>query len=112
MESKLPIIAKKRKIFDMLRKQNLLIIEGETGSGKSTQFPQILCEFYELFDKPDAKPVLITQPRKLATRSLAERVGKEMGEGVGGFVDYVASAGKSPNPSAKIIFKLDRLVLD
>ena len=45
LESQLPIIGKKRKIFEMLNndKQNLLIIEGETGSGKSTQFPQILC---------------------------------------------------------------------
>jgi HrpA-like RNA helicase len=45
LESKLPIIGKKRQIFEMLKnqKQNLLIIEGETGSGKSTQLPQILC---------------------------------------------------------------------
>ncbi len=54
----------------------------------------------------------MTQPRRLATRSLAERVAKEMGENVGGFVDYVASAGRTVNPKAKIIFKLDRLVLD
>ena len=54
----------------------------------------------------------MTQPRKLATRSLAERVAMEMGERVGDFVDYVASAGKSASKCAKIIFKLDRLVLD
>lgn len=35
-----------------------------------------------------------------------------MSENVGGFVDYVASAGKKVNPEAKIIFKLDRIVLD
>lgn len=35
-----------------------------------------------------------------------------MGENVGDFVDYVASAGKSANKNAKIIFKLDRIVLD
>lgn len=72
----------------------------------------MLCEYYELFDKPGSKPVLVTQPRRLATRSLAERVAKEMGESVGGFVDYVASAGKNVNHKAKIIFKLDRIVLD
>jgi ATP-dependent helicase HrpA len=71
-----------------------------------------LCEFYKLFDDPNAKPVLVTQPRRLATRSLAERVAKEMGENVGDFVDYVASAGKSANKNAKIVFKLDRIVLD
>jgi HrpA-like RNA helicase len=72
----------------------------------------MLCEYYELFDNPSAKPVLVTQPRRLATRSLAERVAIEMGENVGGFVDYMASAGKRVNPKAKIVFKLDRLVLD
>lgn len=112
LESRLPIVAKKRKIFDMLRKQNLLIIEGETGSGKSTQLPQMLCEYYQLFDNPSAKPVLVTQPRRLATRTLAERVAKEMGEMVGGFVDFVASAGRKANKNAKIIFQLDRIVLD
>lgn len=35
-----------------------------------------------------------------------------MGENVGNFVDYVASANKNANKDAKIIFKLDRLVLD
>ena len=114
LESQLPIIGKKRKIFEMLNnnKQNLLIIEGQTGSGKSTQFPQLLCEYYRLFDNPDAKPVLVTQPRRLATRSLAERVAKQMGQFVGDFVDYVASAGKTVKPQAKIVFKLDRIVLD
>jgi HrpA-like RNA helicase len=43
LESKLPIIGKKRRIFELLKHQNLLIIEGETGSGKSTQLPQMLC---------------------------------------------------------------------
>jgi HrpA-like RNA helicase len=112
LESKLPIVTKKRKIFEMLKMQNLLIIEGETGSGKSTQLPQMLCEYYNLFDSRSSKPVLVTQPRRLATRTLAERVAKEMGEEVGGFVDYVASAGKKVSSAARIIFKLDRLVLD
>ena len=35
-----------------------------------------------------------------------------MGEQVGGFVDYVASSGKKANKDAKIVFKLDRLILD
>jgi hypothetical protein len=43
---------------------------------------------------------------------LADRVAKEMGENIGGFVDYVASVGRKAKATAKIIFKLDRLVLD
>jgi HrpA-like RNA helicase len=70
----LPILTRKKEIFELLKKNNLIILEGETGSGKSTQLPQMLCEYYEIFDNPNAKPVLVTQPRRLATRSLAERV--------------------------------------
>lgn len=71
LNSKLPIISRKRQIFEILNKTNLLILEGETGSGKSTQLPQMLCEYYKIFENEKALPVLITQPRKLATRSLA-----------------------------------------
>ena len=72
----------------------------------------MLCEYYKLFENAKALPVLVTQPRKIATRSLAERVAEELEEKGGSFVDYVASGTKSANPKAKIIFKLDRLVLD
>ena len=54
----------------------------------------------------------MTQPRKLATRTLAERVATEMEESLHNFVDYQASENTTINENAKIIFKLDRLVLD
>lgn len=57
-------------------------------------------------------PVLITQPRRLATRTVAERVAYEMEEKIGDFVDYATSAHKKVAPSAKIVFKLDSIVLD
>ena len=43
LESQLPILTKKKEIFDLLNQNQLIIIEGETGSGKSTQLPQLLC---------------------------------------------------------------------
>ena len=91
LESNLPILSRKREIFEKLDKFDLLILEGETGSGKSTQLPQILCEKYNIFENENALPVLITQPRKLATRTLAERVAQEMEEEVHNFVDYQTS---------------------
>ena len=57
----------------------------------------MLCEFYKIFRNPAEKPILLTQPRKLATRTLAERIAFEMGEEVHGFVEYVASSTKKAN---------------
>ena len=74
LKSKLPIVARKHEIFRELNKRDLIILEGQTGSGKSTQLPQMMCEYLDIFDRPDEKPVLITQPRRLATRTVAERV--------------------------------------
>ena len=50
MDSRLPILGKKAEIFRILDKNDLFILEGETGSGKSTQLPQILCEYYKIFE--------------------------------------------------------------
>lgn len=54
----------------------------------------------------------MTQPRKLATRTLAERIASELDENVHGFVDYVSSSGKRPQRNSKIVVMLDRLLLD
>lgn len=43
LSSKLPIIARKKQLFQQLDKNNIIVLEGETGSGKSTQLPQMLC---------------------------------------------------------------------
>ena len=112
MGSKLPIISRKKDLFRELEKNNLIILEGETGSGKSTQLPQILCEFYKVFRNKNSKCILLTQPRKLAARTLAERVAMELDEKVHGFIDYVSSTGRKPQSESKIVFMLDRLLLD
>lgn len=74
LDSKLPILSKKRELFRLLDKSNLVVLEGETGSGKSTQLPQMLCEYYKVFSNDEVKPIVLTQPRKIATRTLAERI--------------------------------------
>jgi HrpA-like RNA helicase len=65
--SALPSLAFRMQIEDQVKKYPVSIIQGATGSGKSTQIPAYISE---LFDKP----VLCTQPRKIAAISLADRV--------------------------------------
>ena len=50
IESKLPVCYHKDKIFSLLDSHQLIILAGETGSGKSTQLPQMLFEYYKLFE--------------------------------------------------------------
>lgn len=54
---------------------NILIIESETGSGKSTQIPKIAIK---LFGEKDSRPIAMTQPRRLATTMIAQRINEEL----------------------------------
>lgn len=62
-----------------------MIIEGETGSGKTTQIPQYL---YESGFAEDNKIIGCTQPRRVAAMSVAARVAHEMGVKLGNEVGY------------------------
>lgn len=62
-----------------------MIIEGETGSGKTTQIPQYL---YEAGFTDDGKKIGCTQPRRVAAMSVSARVAVEMGVKLGNEVGY------------------------
>lgn len=65
--------------------KQILIIEGETGSGKTTQIPQFLVDAGFTEDK---KKIGCTQPRRVAAMSVAARVAEEMGVKLGNEVGY------------------------
>lgn len=83
MASTLPIIETRQKIINALAVNNKLIIQAPTGSGKSTQIPQILLDS-GLFDGQ----ILVLQPRRLAARMLASRVAEERGSILGQEVGF------------------------
>ena len=83
MTLQLPIIDVRQKIIDTLAKNNRLIIQAPTGSGKSTQIPQMLLDSH-LFDGQ----ILVLQPRRLAARMLATRVAEERGSILGQEVGF------------------------
>ncbi len=76
--STLPIAKNSARLKDAIRKSNNIILEADPGSGKSTVAPIIFLNEI-LKDNPDAR-IAITQPRRLATSSVAEFVGSEVGE--------------------------------
>jgi ATP-dependent helicase HrpB len=80
----LPIFELEHPIIAKLKEQSRLIIQAPTGSGKSTQVPQILLDHGLLGDGQ----VVILQPRRLATRLLAARVASERNSRLGEDVGY------------------------
>ncbi|KAL9542861.1 hypothetical protein PS6_009585 [Mucor atramentarius] len=75
----LPITAHRQEILDLVMKNQVLIISGETGCGKSTQVPQFLAEDL-LMGRFDGGSVICTQPRRISAMSIANRVSVEMGD--------------------------------
>ncbi|TXH87475.1 MAG: ATP-dependent RNA helicase HrpA, partial [Pseudomonas sp.] len=80
----LPIAAKRDEIKAALEKHQVLVIAGETGSGKTTQLPKICLEL----GRGLHGLIGHTQPRRLAARSVATRVAEEIGSPLGELVGY------------------------
>lgn len=81
----LPIYPFRDDIIQAVREHQVLIIEGETGSGKTTQIPQYL---HEAGFTENGKKIGCTQPRRVAAMSVAARVAQEMGVKLGNEVGY------------------------
>ena len=78
----LPINARREEICAAVERHPVVIVCGETGSGKTTQLPKML------LDMGRGKEARIghTQPRRIAARSVAARIAEELGSELGGVV--------------------------
>ena len=85
----LPVSARRDDILAALHAHRVVIVCGETGSGKTTQIPKMCLEARR--QSGDARPGLLigcTQPRRIAARSVATRIAHELGGELGGLVGY------------------------
>ena len=80
----LPISAKKNEIIEAIKKSQVVIITGETGSGKTTQIPKMCLAA----DRGLRGMIGLTQPRRIAATSIATRIAAELGEHCGKSVAY------------------------
>lgn len=81
----LPVYPFRDSLIEAIRKYQILIVEGETGSGKTTQIPQYL---HEAGFTKDGKKIGCTQPRRVAAMSVSARVAQEMNVKLGNEVGY------------------------
>ena len=77
----LPVVAEEQHIMETISRNDCVIICGSTGSGKTTQVPQFLYEAgYGHPDGPSPGMIGVTQPRRVAAVSMAQRVAHELGD--------------------------------
>lgn len=103
MQSSLPIHPYREQIVSTIRDNNVVIIEAETGAGKSTWIPRFLLE--------EGYEVVVTQPRRLAARALAMHVAKELGVDLGDLVGYQTADEKRMSTNTRLLFCTDGLRL-
>ena len=107
MADRLPIYEIEREIISRLKKDRRLILSAPTGSGKSTQVPQMLLKHGLL----GGGQVVVLQPRRLATRLLAKRVASELGVKLGEEVGYQIRFENVTSAKTKIRFVTEGVLL-
>ncbi len=103
----LPIAAKRDEIKAALLKHQVVVIAGETGSGKTTQLPKICLEL----GRGVHGLIGHTQPRRLAARSVATRVAEEIGTPLGELVGYQVRFEDQSNERSLIKLMTDGILL-
>ncbi|MCQ9342466.1 ATP-dependent RNA helicase HrpA [Corynebacterium kozikiae] len=103
----LPVSARKDDIAEAIRDHQVVIIAGETGSGKTTQIPKICLELGR------GRKGLIghTQPRRLAARTVAERIAFELEQPIGQTVGYAIRFDDQVGPNTAIKLMTDGILL-
>jgi ATP-dependent helicase HrpA len=80
----LPVAEAREELLAALRDHQVVVVAGETGSGKTTQLPKMLLEL----GRGVLGTIGHTQPRRIAARTVAERIAEELGTELGGAIGY------------------------
>src|SRR5215510_13843060 len=107
MSDRLPIYEIENEIVSALKTTRRLVLQAPTGSGKSTQVPQMLFKHGLIADGQ----VVILQPRRLAARLLASRVARELGVELGGEVGYQVRFENLTSAATRIKFETEGILL-
>ncbi|XP_050410846.2 uncharacterized protein LOC126825303 [Patella vulgata] len=107
LESGLPIYGRRSGVLKLIQENQVVIIQGETGSGKSTQLVQYLYQA----DFGKTGMITCTQPRKVACVSLAERVATELVTNVGQIVGYKSGLRRKISAQTKIVYQTHHRLL-
>src|SRR5581483_914283 len=107
IDESLPIAARADEIAKLIREHPVLVIAGETGSGKTTQLPKLCLAAGRGIDGM----IGCTQPRRLAARAMARRVAAELGTEIGGKVGFQVRFDERVGEHTLIKFMTDGILL-
>lgn len=107
LDDSLPIAQHAERIVDCIRRHRVVVIAGETGSGKTTQLPQLCLAA----GRGAAGIIGCTQPRRIAARSVAHRVASELGVALGSAVGYQVRFAERTSDNTCIKFMTDGILL-
>jgi ATP-dependent helicase HrpA len=106
-DDSLPITAHRDEILAAIAANQVVVIAGETGSGKTTQLPKMCLDA----GRGARGLIACTQPRRIAARAMAERVSEELGSELGGIVGYQVRFRERSSPDGYIKFMTDGILL-
>ena len=107
IDETLPIAARADEIVRMIVAHQVIVLAGETGSGKSTQLPKLCLAA----GRGRAGLIGCTQPRRVAARSVARRVASELGSEVGALIGYQVRFAEQVSPQSLVKFMTDGILL-
>ena len=107
----LPVSARREEIARAIAAHQVVIVCGETGSGKTTQLPKILLELGRGWGAGGSGLIGHTQPRRIAASSVAQRIAKELNSPLGDVVGYKVRFQDRIQPGASVKLMTDGILL-
>ncbi|KAK0090899.1 hypothetical protein PV325_000065 [Microctonus aethiopoides] len=108
----LPINDFREQIIKEVEENNVVVIKGDTGCGKTTQVPQFIMDAFAARGQATDCNMIVSQPRRISAISLAERIADERSEQVGDVVGYqVRLSQELPNTPAGLLFCTSGILL-
>lgn len=115
--AELPVVERRDEIVRAIRENQVIVVVSDTGSGKTTQLPKMVCEALETLNfktetlSKRKKLIGCTQPRRIAAVSVAKRVAEELSVPLGDFVGYQVRFDDKTSRETRIKFMTDGILL-